>query len=259
VSENINKNNNEAHSYLTYTLAALTAILFSVGIYFYTSYEIISKDDFKNNYKQKSTINFDDLSYATQDEYTLKSNIPFNNTQELINQIENLNAKLKNQKVKTIVNTKIVKDIQVVKDTTIVTKLVSTNSFNVNKFNVAKCYDMKTNDDQLSSTCAKDILSFLNKNKDAKYFEVIGLLSNEDFLYLKKFKKNLDVLTKLNVTPSIIDRLEKFADVGLSSKRVEETIWFINQNSKTKLNIFPTNYTITSKSHNKGTIVRAYY
>ena len=247
MSENININKNEAHSYLTYTLATLIAILFSVGIYFYTSYEIISKDDFKNNYKLKSTISFDDLSYAIQDEYTLKSNIPSNNTQDLINQIDNLKSKLKNQKVKTIVNTNIV------------TKFVSTNSFDVKKFNVAKCYDMKTNDDQLSKTCQKNILSFLQKNKDAKYFEVIGLLSNDDFLYLNKFKKNLDVLTKLNVTPSIIDRLERFAYVGLSNKRVEETIWFINQNSKTKLNIFPVNYTVTSKSHNKGTIVRAYY
>jgi len=245
VSENINTNN--THNYLTYILAILVAILISIGSYFYANYKIIKQKDFSKNYIKKTSLIFADLSYDIKEKYTLKNNIPSSNITSLEEEIKNLHKLLDAKNSKVINNTKIVN------------RVVDINSFKVKRFNVAKCYDMKINDDQLSKKCKKNISSFLVKNKDAKYFEVIGLLSSEDFIYLNKFKKNIDVLTKLDVTPSIITRLEKFATFGLANKRVEETIWFINENSKLKLHIFPTNYVITSKSHNRGTIVRAYY
>ena len=250
-------NNKATHNYLTYTLAILTAILISIGTYFYTNYEIIKQKDFKTNYIKQSTLSFDNLSSKIKQKYVLIDNITLSNTKELEEEIKRLNSLVNNQETKTIVKTKIITDTKIVNK--IIKDTVNINSFQVSKYNVAKCYDMKVNDDQLSPKCKKTISSFLQKNKDASYFEVIGILSSEDFIYLNKFKKNLDVLEKLNVTPSIITRLEKFADFGLANKRVEETIWFINKTSKEKLHIFPANYTITSKSHNKGTIVRAYY
>lgn len=256
MSENI-KQTKPTHNYLIYTLAVLTAILISIGVYFYTNYEIIKQNDFKKSFISKSTLSFYDLSSDIKQQYILKNSIPNSNTKYLEEEIKRLNVLVNNQESKTIIKTKIITDTKIVNK--IIKDTVNINSFQVSKYNVAKCYDMKVNDDQLSSKCKKTISNFLKTNKDAKYLEVIGLLSNEDFIYLDKFKKNLDVLEKLNVTPSIISRLEKFADFGLANKRVEETIWFINQTSKEKLHIFPANYTITSKSHNKGTIVRAYY
>ena len=84
------------------------------------------------------------------------------------------------------------------------------------------------------------------------------MLSPDDFLILKKLKKNLDVLEKLNVTPSKIKKIEKYSNYGLANRRVEEGIWLIKQTLGNKKIALPVNYRVVSKHHNRGIIIRAY-
>ncbi|MCK5294672.1 MAG: hypothetical protein KAJ49_08475 [Arcobacteraceae bacterium] len=262
--------NNSTNNYLVYSLSFLLVVVIAIGGYIYSSSKIVDKNDYKENYIKIEDIDFSHLPSYVQSNYIEKYNCPtsepiietikiIDNTriEQLTNEIDKLKFDLSQKKIEIIEKiVTIEKKIPVIQKETII---LNEDRLNTSNYKVARCYDMKLGDDQLSSKCEKNISKFLITNKNAKYFEVIGILDKNDFFSLKKLKKNLDVLEKLNLTPSKISKLEKFADFGLSTKRVEETIWFMNNNSKKNIKIFPANYTITSKYHNRGTIVRAYY
>ena len=262
---NETNNNNGINNGIFYGLLTLFFIFIAYAIYIYSTSVILSKKDYKENYIKVDDVEFNNLPSYIQSEYIKKYECPTKKVVEkvidnsLIEQLQNENKKLKEklliQPTKIITKTKI-KNIPVIKKETVIIK---EDIFNTSKYDVAKCYNMAKGSDQLTKKCTKNIFNFINKHKNAKYFEVIGVLSRDDFLILKKLKKNLDVLEKLNVTTAKIKKLEKYSDIGLSQKRVEETIWFIKQTLGKDTIALPVNYTITSKYHNRGTVVRAYY
>ena len=261
---------NSSNNYLIYSLSFLVIVLISIGIYTYSSSKIFKKNNFNENYIKKDNISFSDLPSYVQSNYIQKYDCPTStSTVETIKVIDNSKVEQLTTEIEKLKSQLSQKEVKVVEKIVTVEKeipskykntfVVNEDRLNTSNYKVAKCYDMRLGDYQLTKKCMNNISTFLDKNKKAKYFEVIGILDKNDFLSLNKLKKNLDVLEKLNVTPSKMSKLEKFADFGLSTKRIEETMWFLQNHSKENLKIFPANYTITSKQNNRGTIVRAYY
>ena len=209
----------------------LFCIVFLIGIIgvIFMQYEILSQDELKDKYIKKSDISFETLPPYIQEQYIEKYRCNKNDT--------------KSVEIKTV---------EVIKE-------VSEDIFAKEKYHVAKCYDMKIGTPWLSKKCESDIKKFILEHKDAKFFEVIGVVSKKDFLVLNRLKANQDVLKKLNVTDEKISKLEKYMVVGLSKKRVEETSWFIKKTLGIDTKVLPVNYNIISKKNNRGTVVRVYY
>jgi len=209
----------------------LFCIVFLIGIIgvIFMQYEILSQDELKDKYIKKSDISFESLPPYIQEQYIEKYRCNKNDTKSLE-----------------------IKTVEVIKE-------VSEDIFAKEKYHVAKCYDMKIGTPWLSQKCKDDIKKFVLEHKDAKFFEVIGVVSKKDFLVLNRLKANQDVLKKLNVTDEKISKLEKYMVVGLSKKRVEETSWFIKKTLGIDTKVLPVNYNIISKKNNRGTVVRVYY
>jgi ribosomal protein L17 len=241
------------NNFLVYILLFCIVLLIGVAGVILAQYEVISKDELKNKYMKKSDVSFDSLPSYIKAEYIEKYRCNTTPTVQRV-EVEKLVTETKTIEVEKEIEVKKVVEVEKV-----VEKLVSEDVFSKENYKVAKCYDMASGTSWLSKACKKNIEKFLWVNKDAKYFEVIGVVSSDDFLILNKLKKNQDVLVKLNVTSKKIDRLEKHADVGLSKKRVEATSWFIKKTLGIDTKVLPVNYHITSKQNNKGTVVRVYY
>ena len=96
----------------------------------------------------------------------------------------------------------------------------------------------------------KELNKFLDKNKDARFFEVIGVINQTEFSVLDKLKNEAN--------KKGIERISNLSQIGLSRKRVIEGTWSIKNHLGVDTNIQVVNYTITSKKNNKGFVVRAY-
>jgi hypothetical protein len=90
----------------------------------------------------------------------------------------------------------------------------------------------------------------LIKNKDAKKYEVIGMVDDIDFKFINKLK---DVYVAKKVK-----ELSKYSQIGLSRQRVIEASWLIKEHIGNYSDIKTVNYTIHSQNK-KGFVVRAYY
>jgi len=223
--ENSSKNNT-----LLYILVGLLTIFIAVGIYIYSTSVILDEDDFKNNYKKIENIDFYDLPFYVQSEYIKKDECPTKTITKTVTNIDNskvleLQTQIDNLKSKLINNQTLTEDI-----------------INSGKFKVARCYDMKANSTELTKSCKENITKLFD-NKNIKYVEVIGLLDKDDTIKVK-------TLTKKQI---------QLLQLGILSKRVEETIWYIKNNISSTIKTFPANYHINSKYNHKGTIVRAYF
>ncbi len=115
-------------------------------------------------------------------------------------------------------------------------------------YKFVKCYDLKAGNYYLTPKCKRDIAKLVKNNKNAKRFEIIGVVDKEDFTTLYQQNQRTE--------ESLL--LQKFNSMGLSRYRVLETSWFISKQLESKVKLTPVNYTITSKKDNRGTIVRAY-
>jgi hypothetical protein len=119
---------------------------------------------------------------------------------------------------------------------------------NSKNYKIVKCYDLGAGEFYLSSKCKRDIAKFAKENKNAKRFEIIGVVDDIDFTSI--YKK---ALTSKDAT-----QLQKYNAMGLARYRVLETSWFLNEQIKDAV-LTPVNYTITSKKNNRGSIIRAYF
>ncbi len=222
--ENSSKNNT-----LVYILFAFLTILIVVGIYIYSTSTIIDNDTFHKKYKDIEEIGFIDLPVYIQTDYIKKYDCP-----------------TKTKTITTIDNTKVLElqaELNDLKNSTDENEKLTEVIVESEKFKVAKCYDMKLNSSELSNQCIANINKLFQNNQNIKYVEIIGLLDNNDL-------KNIKNMSKKNI---------KLLKLGLSTKRVEETIWYIKNNISSTIKTFPANYTINSKYNHKGTIVRAYF
>ncbi|MEA2018277.1 MAG: hypothetical protein U9N59_07505, partial [Campylobacterota bacterium] len=122
-------------------------------------------------------------------------------------------------------------------------------SIDKTKYKTFTCKTLKNGTVYVSKQCKKNLISFLKKNNDAKMYEVIGMVDSAEFRLIKKLE---DVYGK-----NKIGNLSKYAQIGLSRKRVIEAIWVVKKSLPKNKNITNVNYTITSKDK-RGFVVRAY-
>lgn len=240
--EHVKQNN-----FFVYILLFCLILFMAVVGVILAQYEVIPKDDFRQEYIKKSDVSFESLPTYVKENYIEKYKCNTSVKTKII-EVEKIVTEVKTVEIE--------KEVEKIVE---VEKLVEQNIFAKSNYKVAKCYDMLKTQHYLSNNCEKNIATFLKKNKDAKYFEVIGIVAHDDFVLLNKLKKNKDVLIKLNVTDKKLTYLQNQAHRGLSKKRVEEVSWFIKKTLGMNTKILPVNYFITSKKANKGAVVRVYY
>jgi hypothetical protein len=247
---------------LVYILLFIIVVLLGYIGYVHVTKEIVQKDHIKENYIKKDSITFDNLPSYIQDKYVLKSLYDYK-----INQLETKNlATLKNLEeavvkkepkvVEKIIatenktHTRMDTSIELIPenqkiDTKIVLKSMEKNA----KSETYTCKTLQSSSEYITKDCQKELLKFLDKNKDAKRFEVIGLIDNQEFKLVEKLE---DVYGKKRV-----GNLSKYAQHGLSKQRVIEASWVIRQHLGRQVQVDSVNYTIT-KNNKRGFVVKSY-
>lgn len=125
--------------------------------------------------------------------------------------------------------------------------------YNSLKYNTLKCYDFKAASIYIDNNCKRNLIKFLDDNKNAIRFEVIPVLAKDDNVIFEKMKKTLDTKDK-----EFVERVKEYMFRGLSRERVLETSSKIKEILGQNVILTPTNYYVKSKKNNKGVIIRAY-
>ena len=99
------------------------------------------------------------------------------------------------------------------------------------------CTDNEAKKYEATKDCIKSMNKFYHNNKNAQYFEVIGMIAKDDFIS-SEFQN--DILK-----------------TGLAVKRARTVIWSL-RNTNNTIKVFPVSYYITSPKNYKGTVIRAY-
>jgi hypothetical protein len=216
-----------------YSLVPLLVVAIGFVVYLYTakkekSVQYISKPV---EVMVKQELKFDNLPNDIKNKYILKS------------QYEEDIKKVKLES-KPIVKDKIIKDKVnsqdlVVYNSSNKSDIVFKNSSEAK--DMLKCYDMKSLKSDLSQSCQKNLKEFILKNKDIKYYEIVGIVSADD----------IDDETNIKKYKNLIY-------AGLAQKRANEMAWFMRKIIGQKPIIRVINYPVLSKKSNKGAIVRIY-
>ncbi|MBU1659642.1 hypothetical protein KKG72_11435 [bacterium] len=122
----------------------------------------------------------------------------------------------------------------------------------------AKCYNMDVGSYIIDYTCKKNILTYINKYKDAKYFEIIGIVDDIEFKLYKNLENNDFLYENLGITKNTIAKMKKLSESGLAKHRTIEASWLIKSNASVDALTYSTNYHILSKDNKRGVLVRAY-
>jgi hypothetical protein len=122
----------------------------------------------------------------------------------------------------------------------------------------AKCYDMEVGKYSITSQCRKNIIAFVDKHKNAKYFEIIGIIDETEFTLYKNLEINNFIYDKLKVTQHTIDTMKKLSQSGLAKLRAVEGNWVIKSHTNKKAQVYNANYNLLSNDGKKGFVIRAY-
>lgn len=122
----------------------------------------------------------------------------------------------------------------------------------------AKCYNMDLGSYIINYQCKKNISNFIDKHKDAKYFEIIGIVDEIEFKLYKNLQNNDFIYENLGVTQKTVEYMKKLTDTGLAKHRAIEAIWVIKAHAGRQTPAYNTNYKLLSKDGKRGVIVRAY-
>jgi len=122
----------------------------------------------------------------------------------------------------------------------------------------ASCYDMGMGNYNVSWKCKKSILAFIDKYKDANYFEIIPLVDDAEFTLYKNLENNDFIYDKLNVTKQSINKMKKLSQSGLAKHRAIEASWVIKAQTDRKAKVYGANYHLISHDGKRGVLVRAY-
>ena len=267
------KNEQQKNNNLVYGLILLLIIAVVFIFSIYTNNEMIKKDDFQKNYVKKDDIVFNMLSAKEQNKYMY--------IDAHLRQIDTLNNKIKDLKTnnKSVVKNKpttiekiveVEKIIKVKEDCkaqikqkvgkleqlvrlqqkAILSIRSGTSSIDKTKYKTYTCKDMLKGSFYIPKSCTKMLYKFLDKNKDAKMFEVIGVVDASEFKVLTKIKEPQN--------KSKVIKIANFAQLGLAYRRVKEGKWAIRYYLDKNVNIQVVNYIIKSKKKSKGFVVRAY-
>lgn len=252
-TQQIEKPNNT----LMYIFLSLSVILLGYIAYIYTTNEIINKSELKNKYVLKRDLSFDILpsyvksKYIEVYEHAEQVNELKNEIREisLINAVPKVVEKI--VEVEKIVKVPVEKIVEVEKIVTVTAPIQKENNSlsNSSSFNTYTCKSMDEGSIKISSSCIKNLHNFLDNNKNAKKFEVIGMVDNKDFKFIATLK---DVYGEKK-----IQNLSKYSQIGLSRQRVIEASWIIKEYIGSFQNIKTVNYSVHTKDK-KGFVVRAY-
>ncbi len=122
----------------------------------------------------------------------------------------------------------------------------------------AKCYDMDSAAYKISPQCRKDIIDYVDRHKDAKYFEIIGIVDNLEFNLFNNLERNKKLYRRLGVDQRVVDKMKKLTRRGLSKERASEASWVIKVHTKRQAATYNANYELVSEKGHKGVVIRAY-
>ena len=189
---------------------------------------------------QMITYEFDDLAPEIKDVYVEKS--------ELV-ALEDAYIKLKNQKAAADKNVTVVTPMQM---PSMINKDMRKAKDSV------QCSNMTKESFMMPKRCEDKIIKYVKKHKDAKYFEVIGLVDNSEFKLFNNIKKNEALYRKMGIGKCTVNKLKKYTYAGLATFRAMEASWVIKTATKQKAVTHNAHYKLVSKKGNRGVVVRAY-
>ncbi len=232
--------------YVAYTI--LIAALGALG-YFYAD---LNSQSFQEKDSVKKIANFEDLPLDVQKEYKSLSEyksleMRLENVQE---QNELLVAMDKNEKPDFQTEVVTEKNAEALEEIPKDAKLIK---------EFASCYDMEMGSYIISWKCKKNIISFIDKHKDASYFEIISLVDDSEFSLYKNLQNNDFIYDKLGVTQKSIDKMKKLSQSGLAKHRAVEANWVIKAHTNRKAKVYSANYHLISHDAKRGVLVRAYH
>ncbi|MEA3352433.1 MAG: hypothetical protein U9Q33_01255 [Campylobacterota bacterium] len=234
-----------------YILTFLVIGLSSYIGYIYYSHDMVNKGDLEKKYILKDEVSFDLLPSYEQDRY-IEKRIYDNKLYELNSKLANSLKSVEPKIIEKIVEVE--KVVEVEKIVEIEKPTAAPQQFDTKKDplklkDIYQCYTM-VGDIYPSEECVDKLNLFLDKNKDAYKYEVIGVINKDSFPVLDK------VTTKEN--KRMINRVSNLAQTGLSRKRVIEAMWNVKNKLGVSRDITTVNYTIISNEGLAGFIVRAY-
>ena len=122
----------------------------------------------------------------------------------------------------------------------------------------ARCYDMEQGGYYISYRCKKSIVDFVDRHKNAKYFEVIPIVDAVEFKLFKHLEDNKFIYENLGTTQGSINKLKKFSKRGLAKQRAVEASWVIKAHTKRAAVTYTVHYEILSEEGKRGVVIRAY-
>jgi len=249
----------QSSNILVYTLISIIVILLIYIGYIYKTKEVLSQDKLDEQYIKKESVVFDNLPTYIQDEYVLKSQYDYK-INEYESEIANFTNKVKDTNTTPKVVEKIIEVEKVVEVPKVDVRNTATPSHTQGveeqktieakeHFETYTCKTLKSGSEYISLKCKNDLKKFIEKHKDAKRFEVIGLVDKQEFKLIEKLE---DVYGKVR-----LGNLAKYSQTGLSRQRVIEATWIIKKYIPKNISVDTVNYTVTGKNK-RGFVVRAY-
>ncbi len=263
--ENQELTSNQTSSNVIHYVGYSLLILISLGLaYMNFIPKKVSVEPVKSAEK---TVAFEDLPYTIQREY--KSLTEFKKIEQKLNDaVEEKQTLLKEvsslQEEKATLQSEIDNVKAASKPTTVAPLNMSYDANTEIKSSTkriaafAKCYDMEVGKYSISTQCRKDIVSFVDKHKNAKYFEIIGIIDETEFTLFKNLENNNFIYDKLRITQHTIDTMKKLSQSGLAKHRAIEANWVIKAHTQKKAQVFNANYNLLSNDGKKGFVIRAY-
>lgn len=229
----------------------IVALLGFMG-YIYQTKQIVPKN---------KVVQFEELPTHIQDQYVPYS-VALQKERTLQTQITKLNQEISklqdepkgqtNTVVEKVVEVEVEKLVEKpVEKVVEVEKLVTVKEhIDKTNYNTYTCKSFTPGGIDIPKKCEKEVLSFLQKHKNAKQFEMIGLVDDIEFRLIRTLEDVYGV--------EKIKDIKKYVQRGLSRQRVIELTWFIKQNSSDDINLNAVNYSLYSKDK-RGFVVKAYY
>lgn len=251
---------------MVYILIAIIVILLGYIGYVYSSNDMVKKGKLKSDYILKSSIEFDMLPDYVQGRYVdfYQHNTKINQLTQKIKMLESkINNSVEPKIVEKIIKVPVEKIVKVPVEKIVEVERImavpisvqaendeeSMSSSSAKSYDTFTCKNLEEGSIKITSSCIKELHNFIDENKNAKKYEVIGMVDNTDFKFINKLK---DVYGAKK-----IKELSKYSQIGLSRQRVIEASWVIREYIGDYKNIKTVNYTITT-SNKKGFVVRAY-
>lgn len=196
--------------------------------------------------------------YSTQDEITTQKEAVVKSSTKTKHSTKNTQEKNTQEKNKPKQAIKNIKEKNKEPNSKVVKKQTppSKNAKMVKDF--AKCYNLGEGSYIINYQCKKNIIAYVNKHKDAKYFEIIGIVDNSEFKLYKNLENHKILYDVLGVTPASVKLMKKLTNSGLAKHRAIEASWIIKANTNQTAITYNPHYHITSTEGKKGMLVRAY-